>query len=150
MIVEETGTGAFAQRITAGTHTFIADEPIGIGDDTGPGPYDLLLAGLGACTSMTLRMYADRKKLQLHHVRVALTHSRTHSDDCAEPDEAPCKIDLIERRIELVGDLTTEQRASLAVIADRCPVHRTLEGDLRIATTIEDPEPPPQEGRADG
>ncbi len=140
VIVEEAGTGAFAQRVTAGTHTFIADEPIGVGDDTGPGPYDLLLAGLGACTSMTLRMYADRKKLPLDHVRVALTHSRTHSVDCADPDAAPCKIDLIERRVELVGDLTTEQRTALAVIADKCPVHHTLEGDLRIATTIEEPQ----------
>jgi len=149
VLVEDSGTGPFAQRITAGNHTFIADEPIGIGDDTGPGPYDLLLAGLGACTSMTLRMYADRKRLPLDHVRVALTHSRTHSDDCADPDAAPCKIDLIERRIELGGDLTTEQRASLAAIADKCPVHRTLESDLRIATTVEEPEPHPGESRAE-
>ncbi len=137
VLVEEAGNGGFAQRITAGSHTFIADEPIGIGHDTGPNPYDLLLAGLGACTSMTLRMYADRKKLPLEGVRVTLTHSRTHSDDCAEPDSAPCKIDLIERRIELVGDLSDGQRRSLAAIADKCPVHRTLEGDIRVATTIE-------------
>ncbi len=100
-------------------------------------PYDLLLAGLGACTSMTLRMYADRKKLPLDHIRVTLRHSRTHSDDCADPDTAPCNIDLIERRIELAGDLTDEQRTSLATIADKCPVHRTLEGDIRVDTTIE-------------
>lgn len=141
VLVEEAHTGPFAQRVTAGNHTFIADEPIGIGDDTGPNPYDLLLAGLGACTSMTLRMYADRKKLPLEHVRVILTHSRTHSDDCADPEAAPCKIDLIERRIELGGDLTDEQRASLAAIADKCPVHRTLEGDIRVATTIESRQP---------
>lgn len=138
VLVEESGTGPFSQRVTAGNHTFTADEPIGIGDDTGPTPYDLLLAGLGACTSMTLRMYADRKNLPLDHVRVTLTHSRTHSDDCADPDSAPCKIDLIERRIELDGDLTDDQRTSLAAIADKCPVHRTLEGDIRVATTIED------------
>ncbi len=137
VLVEEAGTGPFAQRVNAGNHTFIADEPIGIGDDTGPNPYDLLLAGLGACTSMTLRMYADRKKIPLDHIRVTLSHSRTHSDDCADPDTAPCKIDLIERRIELAGDLTDEQRTSLAAIADKCPVHRTLEGDIRVATTIE-------------
>ncbi len=136
VLVEESGTGPFAQRVTAGNHTFIADEPIGIGDDTGPNPYDLLLAGLGACTSMTLRMYADRKQLPLDHVRVTLAHSRTHSDDCADPATAPCKIDLIERRIELEGDLTDEQRSSLAVIADKCPVHRTLEGDIRVVTTV--------------
>jgi len=135
--VEEAGTGAFAQRVTAGTHTFVADEPIGMGDDTGPNPYDLVLAGLGACTSMTLRMYATRKKLPLDHVRVTLEHSRTHSDDCADPDDSPCRIDLIERTIELFGDLSADQRDSLAAIADKCPVHRTLEGDIRVATTIE-------------
>lgn len=137
MTVEEAGTGAFAQRVTAGNHTFIADEPIGIGDDTGPDPYGLLLASLGACTSMTMRMYATRKGFPLDHVRISLSHRRTHSDDCAEPDDAPCRVDLIERRIEMTGDLTDDQRSSLAAIADRCPVHRTLEGDLRIATTVE-------------
>jgi putative redox protein len=137
VLVEESGDGPFAQRITAGNHTFIADEPIGVGSDTGPTPYDLLLAGLGACTSMTLRMYANRRDLPLDHVSVTLTHSRTHSDDCADPHLAPCKIDLIERRIELAGDLTDRERASLAAIADKCPVHRTLEGDIRVVTTID-------------
>jgi putative redox protein len=136
VLVEEAGTGPLAQRVTAGSHRFTADEPIGVGDDTGPNPYDLLLAALGACTSMTLRMYADRKKLPLDHVRVTLTHRRTHSNDCADPETAPCRIDLIERRIELEGELTDEQRTSLAAIADKCPVHRTLEGDIRISTTI--------------
>ncbi len=137
VVVEESGTGAFAQRVMAGNHTFIADEPAGIGDDTGPNPYELLLAGLGACTSMTMRMYATRKKFPLDRVRVSLSHSRTHSDDCADPDDAPCKIDLIERRIEITGDLTDEQRASLSAIADKCPVHRTLEGDIRVETVVE-------------
>lgn len=137
VVVEEAGTGAFAQRVTAGTHSFMADEPIGIGDDTGPNPYELLLAGLGACTSMTMRMYATRKELPLDHVRVSLSHTRTHSDDCADVDETSCKIDLIERRIEVTGDLTGEQRSALAMIADKCPVHRTLEGDIRVATSLE-------------
>lgn len=86
---------------------------------------------------MTLRMYADRKKLPLEGVRVTLAHSRTHADDCVDPETATCKIDLIERRIEVVGDLSDEQRTSLGAIADKCPVHRTLEGDIRVATTIE-------------
>ncbi len=142
VIVEESGTGAFAQIVRAGTHAFVADEPAGIGDDTGPNPYDLLLASLGACTSMTLRMYANRKSLPLEHVRVTLSHTRTHTDDCADPEDAPCKIEVIERVIELRGDLTDEQRASLTRIADRCPVHRTLKGDIRVATTILSPAAP--------
>lgn len=140
VLVEEAGAGPFAQRVLAGNHSFLADEPIGTGDDMGPDPYQLLLAGLGACTSMTMRMYATRKRLPLDHVRVSLSHSRDHSDDCAAPADAPCKIDRIERRIEITGNLTEEQRASLAMVADKCPVHRTLEGDLRISTVIEGPD----------
>ena len=88
VLVEETGAGTFMQKIQAGNHTFVADEPAGIGDDTGPNPYELLLAGLGACTSMTMRMYADRKGWPLDHVQVRLTHERKHSNDCADPDDA--------------------------------------------------------------
>lgn len=136
VVVEESGTGEFAQRIFAGRHALVADEPIGIGDDTGPSPYDLLLAGLGACTSMTLRMYARRKNFPLDHVRVRLRHERTHSDDCADPATAPCRIEVIDRTIELRGDLDDAQRAKLAEIADKCPVHRTLEAHVRVRTTL--------------
>jgi len=136
VIVEETHHGKFTQLVSAGEHNFPADEPIGIGDDTGPAPYDLLLAGLGACTSMTLRMYADRKKMPLDHVRVALTHDRVHSDDCKDPEGKPCRLAHIERTIEVDGDLDETQRKSLLRIADRCPVHLTLEGDIHVETTL--------------
>lgn len=136
VVVETSDTGDLAQTVFAGRHVLIADEPPGVGDDTGPTPYDLLLAGLGACTSMTLGMYARRKGLPLEHVRVTLTHERTHSDDCADADEIPCRIEQINRRIEVTGDLDDEQRASLLDIADKCPVHRTLEGDLRVTTFL--------------
>ena len=89
VVVEETGTGAFSQQVYAGRHSFPADEPLGIGDDTGPSPYDLVLAGLGACTSMTLRMYARRRELPLDHVRVTLSHRRHHAEDCSDPDGTP-------------------------------------------------------------
>lgn len=136
VVVETSDTGDFAQTVFAGRHVLLADEPPGVGDDTGPTPYDFLLAGLGACTSMTLGMYARREGLPLEHVRVTLTHERTHSDDCANADETLCRIEQINRRIEMTGDLDDEQRARLLDIADKCPVHRTLEGDLRVSTTL--------------
>lgn len=136
VVVEEAGTGDFAQSVYAGRHVLTADEPLGVGDDTGPTPYDLLLAGLGACTSMTLRMYAHRKGLPLDHVKVTLSHERTHADDCIHPDTSPCRVERINRHIELTGDLDDQQQARLRDIADKCPVHRTLEGDLRVSTTL--------------
>lgn len=136
VVVEDTGTGDVAQTIYAGRHVLVADEPLGVGDDTGPTPYDLVLAGLGACTSMTLGMYARRKGIPLDHVKVTLSHERTHAVDCAEPDAAPRRIEKISRHIELTGNLDEQQQARLLDIADKCPVHRTLEGDLRISTTI--------------
>lgn len=139
VLVEETHAEDhhFAQRVLAGRHHLLADEPIGIGDDSGPTPYDYLLAGLGTCTSMTLRMYADRKKLPLEHVRVTLQHDRIHADDCIDDRGAPCKIEQLTRRIELIGDdLTADERTRLLEIADKCPVHRTLEGDIRISTEL--------------
>ena len=136
VVVEEADAGTFTQSIRAGNHAITADEPIGIGGDLGPNPYDLVLAGLGACTSMTMRMYADRKGWALDHVRISLSHERTHSDDCADADAAPCKIEVIERRIEVRGDLDDDQIESLTAIADKCPVHRTLESDLRVTTSV--------------
>lgn len=136
VVVAETGIGDFAQSVRAGRHALQADEPLGIGDDTGPNPYDLLLAALGACTSMTIRMYARRKDIPLEHVEVRLTHGHRHCDDCAEPDASSSKIEVISRRIELRGDLTDDQVDRLRSIADRCPVHRTLTTDLRIETDL--------------
>ena len=136
VVVAETGTSRFQQRIRAGIHRLIADEPLGVGDDTGPAPYDLLLASLGSCTSMTLRMYAERQGLPLERVIVRLTHDRTHAEDCREPGHASCLVDSVERSIELQGPLTDTQRERLLAIAEKCPVHRTLTGDIRIRTQL--------------
>lgn len=134
--VSETAAQGFAQEIRAGRHLLHADEPLGIGTDTGPSPYDLLLAGLGACTSMTIRMYATRKQWPLEHVSVELSHSRTHANDCASCDESTEHLQLIERTITLTGDLDDTQRDALLAIADKCPVHRTLHAGVLVTTTM--------------
>ena len=124
-------------EITAGRHRFIADEPLGVGDDAGPNPYDLLLSALGACTVMTIRMYAQRKAWPLSGVEVSLDTYKVHARDCADCDSSPeAHVDIIERQITLHGDLTEEQIARLTEIADRCPVHRTLTGEIKIRTTV--------------
>jgi uncharacterized OsmC-like protein/fermentation-respiration switch protein FrsA (DUF1100 family) len=131
----------FAQNIYSDTHHWIADEPKSVGgSNSGPDPYEHLLAALGACTAMTLRMYAKRKSLQLDDVSVSLQHSRSHAADCESCDEKPMKIDVIDRTISLTGDLSPEQRTRLLEIADRCPVHRTLHGTIEVRTlgTIEE------------
>lgn len=135
--VSESPRGRLAQDITTRGHQFVADEPVGIGDDSGPTPYDLLLAALGACTSMTLRMYADRKRWPLEHVTVTLRHHRHHGEDSAHcAGDAPCRIEHFERVIDLTGPLSDEQRQGLREIADKCPVHRTLLSDKTITTTM--------------
>lgn len=136
VVVTETGTGTYTQEIIAGDHRLSADEPRPVGDDAGPTPYDLLLAGLGACTSMTVRMYADRKSWPLEQVRVTLRHTRIHAKDCAECETTIGWISSIDREIELTGDLDDTQRQKLMDIAERCPVHQTLTGEVRIATTL--------------
>ena len=129
----------FTQVVQAGPHTFAADEPASYGGaDTGPAPYDLLLASLGACTSMTLRMYADRKKWPLAGVSVELKHSKIHAEDCEDCETKEGKLDRIERAVRVSGDLSAEQRARLLEIADRCPVHRTLEGEIDVLTRLAD------------
>lgn len=132
--VAESGTGKLAQHISAGSHRLSADEPHPVGDDTGLNPYDLLLAALGACTSMTVRMYADRKQIPLERVVVESRHCRIHADDCAECETTTGMVDRIERDITLIGPLDAEQRAALLAIADRCPVHRTLRSEVVIHT----------------
>ena len=123
----------FAQEITVGRHRLHADEPASAGGtDTGPNPYDLLLAALGSCTSMTLAMYARRKQWPLEAVTVRLRHSKVHATDSAECEASSGKLDRIEREVELVGALTEEQRTRLLEIADRCPVHRTLGSSIEI------------------
>ena len=135
VLVRETGQGRFQQEITVGTHRFLADEPVEVGGlDSGPGPYDLLLAGLGACTAMTLRLYAERKALPLERVTVRLNHSRIHAADCADCETKDGMLDRIERAITLRGALDAEQRRLLLEIADKCPVHRTLTSEIDIRT----------------
>jgi uncharacterized OsmC-like protein len=135
VIVRETGNGKFQQEIVSGQHHLIADEPVSAGGlDSGPNPYDLLLAALGACTSMTLRLYADQKKLPLKRVEVRLRHDRIYAADCAECETKEGLLDHIERVISLEGDLDAKQRARLMEIADKCPVHRTLTSEVRIHT----------------
>ena len=138
VVVRETRHGTFQQDITAGTHHFLADEPTAAGGlDSGPGPYDLLLAALGACTSMTLRLYADRKQLPLGRTRVRLRHSRIYAADCAECETKDGMLDRIERVISFEGELDAETRKRLLEIADKCPVHRTLTSEIDIRTSEE-------------
>jgi putative redox protein len=133
--VRETRGGKFQQDIMSGPHRFIADEPTSFGGlDSGPGPYDLLLASLGACTSMTIRLYADRKQLPLDRVTVRLTHAKVHAEDCEHCETKEGMIDRIDRTIALEGDLDAETRKRLMEIADKCPVHRTLKSENEIRT----------------
>jgi putative redox protein len=131
-----TGSAAgFAQEISAGAHRFTADEPAAAGDtDTGPGPYDLLLAALGACTSMTVAMYARRKGWPLERVTVSLRHAKIHASDCADCETKAGMLDRIERDIQFIGPVTPEQRSKLLEIAEKCPVHRTLTSEISIKT----------------
>jgi len=137
--VTETGEGTFQQRISyGGVHEGLADEPTSYGGDgTGPAPYDLLLAGLGACTTMTVRMYAERKGLPLDRVSVTLRHGKIHAKDCETCETEEGRVDRIERRLRLDGDLTDDQRAKLKEIADKCPVHRTLHSEVLIETSLD-------------
>jgi putative redox protein len=135
VVVAETGEGKFTQSIAAAGHALRADEPQSVGGlGSAPGPYDLLLAGLGACTSMTMRMYADLKKLPLEHVTVRLKHDKIHATDCADCETRDGRIDRIERMITIEGSLDDAQRAKLMEIADKCPVHRTLHGEVKVVT----------------
>lgn len=127
----------FTSIVDSSGHSFLADEPQRSGgDDLGPTPYDLLLAGLGTCTAMTIKLVADREQIPLEGVEVTLDHQRCHSEDCADAGEGRPRIEVIERRLKLDGDLTEAQRARLLVIADRCPVHRTLESHPLIRTSL--------------
>lgn len=138
VVVAETSQGTFLNHVVAGRHHLLADEPTDVGGfDAGPSPYDLLAAGLGACTSMTLRLYAERKGLPVERVTVEVSHGKVHADDT----EGVCqggtaKIDRFERRIHLEGPLDDDQRAQLLRIAERCPVHRTLEASSQIRTEL--------------
>ena len=135
VLVRETHGGKFQQEILTGPHRLLADEPEKLGGlDSGPGPYDFLLAGLGACTSMTIRLYADFKKIPLENVSVRLSHGKIHAKDCATCDSKVSMVDHIDRAITLEGALDAEQRQRLMEIADKCPVHKTLESKIDIVT----------------
>jgi uncharacterized OsmC-like protein/fermentation-respiration switch protein FrsA (DUF1100 family) len=139
VVVRETRNSKFQQDIAVGPHRLQADEPIGAGgEDTGPGPYDLVLAGLGACTSMTMRLYADRKSLPLERVTVTLQHSKIHANDCQDCETKVGMLDHIDRIIAMDGALDSEQRSKLMEIADKCPVHRTLSSEIHIVTRVAD------------
>jgi putative redox protein len=128
--VSENGKGRYQQTVSAGQHTLIADEPLSVGGaDAGPAPFDYLLAALGACTSMTLRMYAEIKKLPLTGISVALSHKKIDV-------EGKGKVDHVERIITLSGDLSPEQRARMLEIANKCPMHRTLRSEIRIDSAL--------------
>jgi uncharacterized OsmC-like protein len=132
------GSGvAFSQEIVAGRHHLVADEPV-VAGGTGAGlsPYDLLLAALGACTSMTVGMYARRKNWPLDGILVRLGHSKIHAEDCAECETKEGMLDRIELELELTGSLTFEQRSKLFEIAGKCPVHRTLEAGVSIRSRL--------------
>lgn len=125
----------FEQQVALGRHALLADEPPDLGGgDAGPGPYDLLLAALGTCKSMTVAMYAARKGWPLAGVQVRLRHGHVHAKDCAACETKEGKIDRIEAFLTLEGELSEEQRRRLLEIADRCPVHRTLTSEIRIET----------------
>jgi putative redox protein len=133
-VVSESG---LTQEITSGPFRIRADEPVEVGGGgTGPSPYELLLASLGACTSMTLRLYATRKGWNLERITVRLRHHRVHAQDCIDCETKPASVDRIDREIELAGNLSEEQKARLQAIAEKCPVHRTLMSRIEIRTSI--------------
>ncbi len=136
-VLVEGGPSGFANSVWAGAHHLLADEPVNLGGtDTGPNPYEFLLAALGACTSMTLRMYADRKGWPLEGIRVQLAHGKIHAKDCGDCETKEGRIDRITRDIEVAGPLDDAQRARLLEIADRCPVHRTLHSEVNVVSTM--------------
>lgn len=131
VVVAENGQGRYQQAVVAGQHRLIADEPASMGGgDAGPAPFDYVMTGLGACTSMTLRMYAERKQLALTGIRVELSHDKIEIDGVAR--------DRIQRRITLDGDLTPEQRARLLEIAGKCPVHRALSQSIQLECALKE------------
>ena len=138
VVVEESGPGQFADIVRAGRHVLSADEPFAAGGtDTGPSPYEYLLAGLGTCTTMTLRMYVKKKGWSVGRISVLVTHDRVHAQDCADCDENDIKLDRITRSIRVEADLDDERRQKLLEIANKCPVHRTLTSKITIDTKLD-------------
>ena len=141
--VSETRTGRLAQYVRTGRHLLMADEPIAAGgDDVGPSPYDYLLVALGACTSMTMRLYAERKAIPAERFSVRLSHRKVHAEDCADCETKEGRIDEITREISIEGDLPEAERGRLMEIADKCPVHRTLTHEIKIRSRLVEPASP--------
>jgi len=134
VVVAEAGTGKFANVASiGGRHALFADEPAAYGGtDTGPTPYELVLAGLGACKSMTMRLYADRKGFALERTKITLKHDKIHADDCEACETTEGRIDRIEAEIEVIGDMDDETKRKITDIAEKCPVHRTLHSEILI------------------
>jgi len=136
-VVVRTGTAKFTTEIRTRDHSLVADEPLEKGGrNEGPTAYDMLLAALGSCTSITLRMYSAHKGWDLGDITVRLRHDKIHAEDCKDCEKATGRIDRIEREIDFTGDLSEEQRRRLLYIADRCPVHKTLRGPIVINTSL--------------
>jgi putative redox protein len=137
LVIVRGAADGLVQEIVAGAHRLRSDEPASAGGtDTGPTPYELLLAAIGSCTSMTVAMYARRKRWPLDRVTVWLRHSRVHADDCAACETEDARLNVIDVEIELDGSLGDDQRARLLAIANRCPVHRTLTSRMEIQTRL--------------
>ncbi len=138
VVVAETGTGKFTNYVVTGTgHSLNGDEPASVGgDNTGPTPYDFLLAALGTCKSMTMRMYAQRKGYNLERAEVRLSHDKVHAKDCAQCETESGKVDVIDAQISITGDLTEEERQKIFEIAERCPVHRTITSEVIIKAEL--------------
>ncbi len=131
------GEENFKTIMTAGSHELVADEPKGKGgSNQGPDPYDVLLMSLGSCTAITLKMYADRKEWAVEDIYVELRHYKDHATDCEDCDDKSAKIDMIEKDIIVKGDLSEEQLDRLLEISHKCPVNRTLKGDIEMKATI--------------
>jgi putative redox protein len=138
VVVASSGAGAFDQMLLDGRHVLQADEPVAAGGgDRGPGPYELLLMALGSCTSMTVHLYAARKKWPLEQVVVRLKHAKVYAEDCADCEKPTAKIDRIDKTLELIGALDEAQRNRLVEIAGQCPVHRTLTSKIDIRTVLQ-------------
>ena len=136
-VIATTYADGFKTDVLAGEHTFVADEPSGVGGTgEGPSPYDLLAAALATCTTMTLKMYAAHKKIRLRSVTVRVQHGRIHASDCADCESTKGKIDVFDRELVIDGDMTDAERQRMLEIADRCPVHRTLHNEIKVRTTL--------------
>jgi len=134
-VIAKINRAKYKTVIVTGNHELVADEPVPFGQDLGPNPYDFLLTALGACVTMTLRMYADRKGWDLEEVQVHLEQSRVYSKDCAECESEDGYVHIIEKKLKFIGELTEDQVQRLLEISDKCPVHKTLSNEIKIITT---------------